>query len=105
MSANKSRPSANPHAEIRTVGWQWAGTPSVSVYDIAAIPKEGLSYAVYWPVDLNSHRKPCADGPVTARVRAIRYTSSLPSGRYLLHSSVSAKRFNSTMRRRSKRRR
>ncbi|MGA2151130.1 MAG: hypothetical protein ABSG48_03075 [Geobacteraceae bacterium] len=52
-------------------GWQWVGTPSVSVYDIAAIPKEGLSYAVYQPVDLNSHRKPCGEGPVTAKVRAI----------------------------------
>ena len=52
-------------------GWEWAGTPSVTVYDIASIPKEGLSYAVYQPVNLNSHRKPCADGTVTARVRAI----------------------------------
>jgi hypothetical protein len=52
-------------------GWQWVGTPSVNVYDIAAIPKEGLSYAVYQPVDLNSHRKPCEEGPVTAKVRAI----------------------------------
>jgi hypothetical protein len=52
-------------------GWQWVGTPSVSVYDISSIPKGGLSYAVYLPVDLNSHRKPCAEGPVTAKVRAI----------------------------------
>ncbi len=52
-------------------GWHWVGTPSVTVYDIASIPKEGLSYAVYLPVDLNSHRKPCGEGPVTAKVRAI----------------------------------
>jgi hypothetical protein len=52
-------------------GWQWVGTPSVTVYDISSIPKGGLSYAVYLPVDLNSHRKPCGDGPVTATVRAI----------------------------------
>lgn len=52
-------------------GWQWAGTPSVTVHDIAAIPKGGLNYAVYQPVDLNSHRKPCGQGPVTAKVRAI----------------------------------
>jgi hypothetical protein len=52
-------------------GWQWVGTPSVTVYDISSIPKEGLSYAVYQPVDLNSHRKPCGEGPVTAKVRAI----------------------------------
>src|SRR5579863_3376454 len=52
-------------------GWQWAGTASVNVHDIASIPKGGLSYAVYLPVNLNPHRKPCEDGPVTARVRAI----------------------------------
>ena len=52
-------------------GWQYAGTASTNVHDIAAIPKEGLSYAVYLPVDLNAHRKPCQDGPVTASVRAI----------------------------------
>ena len=52
-------------------GWEWAGTASVNVYDIAGIPKEGLNYAVYQPVDLSSHQKPCAAGPVTAKVRAI----------------------------------
>jgi hypothetical protein len=52
-------------------GWQWAGTPFVTVHDISSIPKEGLSYAVYLPVDLNSHRKLCKEGPVTAKVRAI----------------------------------
>jgi hypothetical protein len=52
-------------------GWEWAGTASVNVYDIASIPAEGLSYAVYLPVNLNAHRKPCSEGPVTAKVRAI----------------------------------
>jgi hypothetical protein len=52
-------------------GWQYAGTASTNVHDIAAIPKEGLSYAVYLPVNLNAHRKLCQDGPVTANVRAI----------------------------------
>lgn len=52
-------------------GWQYVGTPFVTVYDIASIPKGGLNYAVYLPVDLNAHRKPCAEGPVTAKVRAI----------------------------------
>jgi hypothetical protein len=52
-------------------GWQWVGTPWVNVYDISSIPKGGLHYAVYQPVDLNSHRKPCGDGPITAKVRAI----------------------------------
>ena len=59
-------------------GWQYAGTASTNVHDIAAIPKEGLSYAVYLPVDLNAHRKPCQDGPVTASVRAILSWDSPP---------------------------
>lgn len=59
-------------------GWQWVGTPSVTVYDIAAIPKGGLNYAVYLPVDLNSHRKPCGQGPVTAKVRAILSWDTAP---------------------------
>jgi hypothetical protein len=52
-------------------GWEWNGTASVSVHDIASIPKDGLSFAVYQPVNLESHRRPCEKGPVTARVRAI----------------------------------
>jgi hypothetical protein len=59
-------------------GWQYAGTASTRVHDIASIPKEGLSYAVYLPVDLNAHRKPCQDGPVTASVRAILSWDSPP---------------------------
>jgi len=60
-------------------GWQWAGTPSVTVHDVSPIPKEGLSYAVYLPVNLNAHRKPCGEGPVTARVRAILSWDTPPS--------------------------
>jgi hypothetical protein len=52
-------------------GWEWAGTASVNVYDIGSIPKEGLRYAVYQPVNLNPHRKPCDAGPVEAKMRAI----------------------------------
>ena len=59
-------------------GWQYVGTASTNVHDIASIPKEGLSYAVYLPVDLNAHRKPCQDGPVTASVRAILSWDSPP---------------------------
>lgn len=59
-------------------GWEWSGTPSTNVHDIAAIPKEGLSFAVYQPVNLNSHRKPCQQGPVTAKVRAILSWDSPP---------------------------
>ena len=59
-------------------GWQWVGTPSVTVHDITSIPKGGLNYAVYQPVDLNAHRKPCGEGPVTAKVRAILSWDSAP---------------------------
>jgi len=59
-------------------GWEWAGTPSVTVHDIAAIPKEGLSFAVYQPVNLNSHRRPCGEGPITAKVRAILSWDTAP---------------------------
>lgn len=52
-------------------GWEWAGTASVNVHDIASIPEEGLCYAVYQPVNFASHRKPCYEGAVTPRVRAI----------------------------------
>lgn len=47
------------------------GTASVSVYDINKIPKEGLEYAVFLPVDLNKYRQPCEDGPRVVRIRAI----------------------------------
>lgn len=47
------------------------GTTSVRVYDIDKIPKEGLEYAVFLPVDLNAHRQPCKKGPKVVRVRAI----------------------------------
>jgi hypothetical protein len=47
------------------------GTTSVNVYDIDKIPKEGLEYAVFLPVDLSCRRRPCQEGPVVVRVRAI----------------------------------
>jgi hypothetical protein len=47
------------------------GTTSVNVYDFAKLPKEGLEYAVFLPVDLRCRRRPCEEGPVVVRVRAI----------------------------------
>lgn len=47
------------------------GTTSVQVFDIAKIPKEGLEYAVFLPVDFNDHRRPCEKGPVVIPIRAI----------------------------------
>jgi hypothetical protein len=59
-------------------GWTYAGTTSVSVHDIKTMPAGGLNYAVFLPVDLQAHRKPCHDGPVTARVRAILSWNAAP---------------------------
>jgi hypothetical protein len=52
-------------------GFTYAGTTSVDVHDLAGIPPEGLQYAVFLPVDLTAHQRPCQQGPVVARVRAI----------------------------------
>ena len=52
-------------------GFSYAGTTSVDVHDIAGIPPEGLQYAVFLPVDLSAYQRPCEQGPVTARVRAV----------------------------------
>ena len=53
-------------------GYSYAGTTSVNVHDITAIPLPGgLFYAIFLPIDLASHRRPCEQGPVTANVRAI----------------------------------
>jgi len=59
--------------------WNWVGTGQVQVHDIGGIPPAGLLYAVYQPVNLESHRRPCTDGPVTARVRAILSWNSPPN--------------------------
>ncbi len=52
-------------------GWQDMGLSSVRVHDINKLPKTGLDYAVFLPVDLAKYRKPCQSGPVLAKMRAI----------------------------------
>lgn len=52
-------------------GWQWVGTTTLNVHDFSTIPPDGLEYGVAQPINLAAHRKPCGDGPVIARVRAI----------------------------------
>lgn len=59
-------------------GWQDMGLSSVQVHDINQLPKDGLNYAVFLPVDLSKHRKPCQKGPVYAKMRAILSWSSPP---------------------------
>ena len=59
--------------------WHWAGTAQVNVHDINGIPPGGLSYAVYQPVNFDARRKPCTEGPVIARVRAILSWNTPPT--------------------------
>jgi hypothetical protein len=47
------------------------GTTSVTVYDIDNIPKDGLEYAVFLPVNLACRRQPCEEGPKVVKIRAI----------------------------------
>lgn len=60
-------------------GWTYAGTTSVNVHDVVGNPAPGaLSYAAFLPVDFSGRRKPCENGPVTARVRAILSWNAAP---------------------------
>ena len=54
------------------------GTTSVTVHDIQSMPREGLEYAVFLPVDLSKYRRPCQDGPVVVRIRAIMSWQAAP---------------------------
>ena len=47
------------------------GTASVEVHDIKKIPKAGLEYAVFLPVNLHPYRRPCTAGPRLVKIRAI----------------------------------
>lgn len=51
--------------------WLYLGTASVNVHDISNIPTEGIRYAVFLPVDMSRHYKPCTEGPSLVRIRAI----------------------------------
>lgn len=51
-------------------GWTPLGTVEVSVHDIASIPRRGLCYAAFLPVDLREIRRPCGR-PKIGRVRAV----------------------------------
>ena len=59
-------------------GWTYAGTTSVNVHDLSTLAAGGVNYAVFLPVDLTARRKPCHQGPVTARVRAILSWNTAP---------------------------
>jgi hypothetical protein len=54
------------------------GSASVRVHDIDNIPREGLEYSVYLPVNLTQFRKPCEQGPRLIPIRAILSWASVP---------------------------
>jgi hypothetical protein len=47
------------------------GTTSVNVHDIQQIPKGGLEYSVFLPVDFSAHVQPCESGARVVPIRAI----------------------------------
>jgi hypothetical protein len=49
------------------------------VHDIKSIPKDGLQYSVFLPVDLSHRQKPCKNGASTVKIRAVLSWQTLPS--------------------------
>ncbi len=49
----------------------YLGTTSVNVHDFQPLPREGLEYSVFLPVNLDQYRRPCQRGAVVVRIRAI----------------------------------
>jgi hypothetical protein len=47
------------------------GTTSVNVHDIQDIPKAGLEYSIFLPVDFSKHQQPCDSGARIVPIRAI----------------------------------
>ncbi|TXE15015.1 hypothetical protein FUA26_00470 [Seonamhaeicola algicola] len=59
-------------------GWEFMGTSSVTVFDINQIPKEGLWYNAYMPVDLTPHQKKyCKEGK--AKIKGILSWNTPPT--------------------------
>ncbi len=52
-------------------GWTYAGTTAVNIHDIDNMPSDGLFYSVFLPSNFDNHRKPCDQGAIVAKVRAI----------------------------------
>jgi hypothetical protein len=47
------------------------GQTAINVHDFNPMPKGGLEYAVYLPVNLDAHRQDCTKGAKVVRIRAI----------------------------------
>src|SRR5215469_16397143 len=61
-------------------GFQYVGTTSVNVHDIASIPADGLQYSAYlsFPQAL-TQCQPCTDGPMIITIRAVLSWNTPPS--------------------------
>ena len=61
-------------------GFQYVGTTSVNVHDIASIPADGLQYSAYlsFPQAL-TQCQPCTDGPLIITIRAVLSWNTPPS--------------------------
>jgi hypothetical protein len=61
-------------------GYEYVGTTSVNVHDIASIPADGLQYSVALPfLQAITQRQPCANGAQTVLVRAVLSWATPPS--------------------------
>jgi hypothetical protein len=62
---------------------EFLGTAVVQVHD-EAVPADGISFAVFLPVNLAAHQRPCGE-PHTARIRAVlSWNTPPPANPYLL---------------------
>jgi len=59
-------------------GFQYMGTATVNVHDLATIPDEDVQYAVFLKKDLSKYRVPCDVGPRLVRLRAILSWETAP---------------------------
>jgi hypothetical protein len=61
-------------------GFEYAGTTSVNVHDIATLPAGGLQYSAALPFpQALAHQQQCTDGAVTPMVRAVLSWATPPS--------------------------
>jgi hypothetical protein len=61
-------------------GYEYVGTTSVNVHDIASIPAGDLQYAAALPfAQALTHRQPCIDGPNVVPIRAVLSWATPPS--------------------------
>ena len=61
-------------------GYEYVGTTSVNVHDLASIPAGGVQYSAALPFpQALTQRQPCTDGPDTVAIRAVLSWATPPS--------------------------